>query len=70
MGKIKIVMNRPPDKLSSLFSGTEYCVWEGDNGLKFAAVWRQAGHNNIKHNPVFRGMPWMKISGFLTKGKL
>jgi len=56
--------------LCSLFSSPKDVLGEGNNGLKFAAVWRRAGHNNIKHNPVFRGMPGMKKYPGFNKGKL
>jgi len=54
--KIKIVATLPFAILTILFP-----VWvhagSGETALKFASVWRRAGHNNIKSNPVFRGMP-------------
>ena len=43
-------------------------VGKGKTALISALVWVWSGHNNIKLNPVFRGM--VRFGEFLTKGKL
>jgi hypothetical protein len=52
------------------FSGGASRHGKGTNGQKSGFRVDAGGHNNIKPNPVFRGMVRQKTGGLLTKGKL
>ena len=68
MALLKIEVRPSPDKLTiaitrgfailpSPLPDAEWLSGKGKTALISALVWVRSGHNNIKLNPVFRGMP-------------
>jgi hypothetical protein len=55
-------------RFSANFNLPFITVGKGKTALISAFEWAWNGHNNIKLNPVFRGM--VRCGEFLTKGKL
>jgi hypothetical protein len=53
---------------SAIFSVPFAGIGKGKTALNFRVRVSVKGHNNIKINPVFRGM--VRSGGFLTKGNL